>query len=325
MSKGILNVYCCGGTGVNIGSVMESYRSQPTREGFADIVPYYIDTSLSNVKSGVNKEFVYHIEGLDGSGKVRAENHLTIAECTPDMLHRFKPADINIVVGSASGGSGSVIGPVLVSELLARDENVIVALVGSYDSKIEMENTVKTLKSYDAIAQKRGKPVAVMFFSNDKSSHAEVNMSVCTAVNQIAALFSRQNHGMDSADLNNFLGYNRLTSASPRLTSMAITVDARESDHNIIAVATLAKDGQSTSVGQIVDYQCVGYVPSTENLTLTAPVHYTLYEGMIDQLFRDIQKKLSSVEEDARARRRSASPIASGGDLSGATDAGLVL
>jgi cell division GTPase FtsZ len=164
----IINVYACGGAGINLGSQLVKFNNRKD-PGFAELKTFFIDTSKSNIQSNIPEDNIYLVDGLDGSGKKRDTNYVALAECSKEILHQFKPADINIVLHSASGGSGSVIAPILVSELLSRKSLTIVILIGSTSSRIEAENTSKTLKSYEMISHKRNMPVIAAYKENSPS------------------------------------------------------------------------------------------------------------------------------------------------------------
>lgn len=100
---GNVTVYCCGGAGINIGSFFEQYRDR-SEPGFSLLSTIYIDTSHSNINKNIPDEFTYIFDGLDGSGKVRKENAEAISISVLDILHKFKPGDLSIVISSASGG-----------------------------------------------------------------------------------------------------------------------------------------------------------------------------------------------------------------------------
>ena len=117
----------------------------------------FIDTSSSNVKKGMNEDNVYILPNLDSSGKKRDENHLEISNVIKEVLVKHKPLDFNIVLFSLSGGSGSVIAPLLISELLSRNIPVIAVCIGSDESVLTANNTLKTLKSLEVIAKKNDK------------------------------------------------------------------------------------------------------------------------------------------------------------------------
>lgn len=99
----VMNIYACGGAGANVASNFLKF-SKKKESGFAQLVPYFIDTSKSNINSAIPQDQTFLVDGLDGSGKKRNANYETISECYKEILHTFKPADVNVVIHSASGG-----------------------------------------------------------------------------------------------------------------------------------------------------------------------------------------------------------------------------
>jgi cell division GTPase FtsZ len=162
-----VTIYASGGAGINIvGSL-----PQAGDQGLAKAMCYAIDTSKSNLRdSKFSADNLYLFPDVDGSGKVRAENHVLIAKNTKSILQKFKPSAFNIVVSSGGGGSGGVIAGSIVSELMSEDIPVISIVIGSTNSQIEVDNTIKTLKTYDAIAKKYGAPVVVHLLENSLQS-----------------------------------------------------------------------------------------------------------------------------------------------------------
>lgn len=102
-----MNLFLLGGAGANIGKQFVQQNGKK-EEGFAHITTYFVDTSRSNLSKDIPEDNIYLFDGLDGSGKKRDSNYKSISESTHDILHRFKPADINVVVGSCGGGKLSV-------------------------------------------------------------------------------------------------------------------------------------------------------------------------------------------------------------------------
>jgi hypothetical protein len=73
--------------------------------------------------------------------------------------------------------------------------------------------------SYEMVSKNTGKPVPCTYRENGKSHHnVKVDEDIRTMVAIISAMFSGENHRLDSADLNNFLNYNRITGYLPKLT-----------------------------------------------------------------------------------------------------------
>lgn len=308
-----VTVYSCGGGGTNIVAELEAARAeQPT--GFAQLQPCYIDTSRSNlINKQLPEESVYLFENADGSGKVRASNYEEIAKNCKSILLKFKPSAFNLVVHTASGGSGSVIGPVLVSELKARGHQVVVILIGSTDTRIEIENTIKTLKSYESIAVKRGNPVVVHYVENSKTlPRQEANKQAKRAISLLMGLFSGQNEELDSADLKNWLEYTNVSASEPRMASLSFVCAPEELEHagTVVSVATLASSEMDTRLEQTPAYQCVGYAPASwkvgakDSLQLLGnhPIHYCLSDDFIVTSVNALNRALKDVDDVFNSR-----------------------
>ena len=320
-------VYAAGGAGINIASYFEKFRNI-AEAGLAQVEPVYLDTSSSNITQSLNKNFVYTVDGLDGSGKVRAENHERISECVLEILQKFKPSDFNIVLSSASGGSGSVIAPSLVSELLKRDIPVVVITIGSTDSKIELINTVRTLKSYEAISRLRNSPVISMYYENSKETNRkEVDARARISISALAAIFCGTNRELDSSDLKNWLKYTKVTSFDAALSYLDFydkETMPKDKGLHVISVATLATEASDTTISTPVDYQCIGY--STENnvglLSADVSFHGAIVAGMFNNIFARLSKTLDELEEAQKARKAQSSILSNSDNPTGS---GLVL
>lgn len=327
MSKpNTLSLYACGGCGVNVVTAFTKFAGK-FEHGFAQINPFFLDTSRSNLRNlDVPEDHVYVIDNVDGSGKKRDANYRVISESSKEMLHRFKPSDINIVVHSASGGSGSVISPVLVSELLARGAPTIVVMIGSSDSRIEAENTIKTLKSYEVISQKRDMPVVAVYYENSKSMpRGKVDQQVQTMIVLLAVIFSGQNRELDSADLANFLNFPKVSSHESQLAYLDFFSKDIElpRGQTPITVVTLTDDQTDSAPGAHVEYQAVGFVDEKVKAAVGVdlPVHAVVVEGFFIDTVHRLESRLKEID-DVKATRVSKSIVS--GDID-STDDGLVL
>lgn len=98
-----LRLYCAGGTGCNLGTRFLKYANKQNH-GFAEIDCVFIDTSKSNLSPEIPASQIYLFEGLDGSGKLRPSNYEALNERSKEILHQFKPADVNVMLSSGGGG-----------------------------------------------------------------------------------------------------------------------------------------------------------------------------------------------------------------------------
>jgi len=138
MSSGKIRIYGCGGAGINLTS---HFINLPADGNYAEVLAAMVDTSRSNISTDIAEDLCYILPEVDGSGKVRKENHEVIGGVVKQILLQHKPEDLNVVVFSGSGGSGSVIGPLITKELLSREHSVICVMVGSDESAITCTNT----------------------------------------------------------------------------------------------------------------------------------------------------------------------------------------
>lgn len=320
----VINVLGAGGLGINLAATISRMGEQP---GFATLRPYYIDTSRSNMGGNVDMNFAYHIEGMDGSGKKRDTNHAAIAELIPQILHKFKPTSMNIVIHSLSGGSGSVIGPSIVSELLDKKIPVIVIMVGSTASRKEVENTIKTIKTYENIAKIRKQPVNAIYYENSKEQNRfTIDDNAKTMLTMLAAFLSGENPELDGEDVVNFLAYPNVTSYAPMLSRLSMHSKAPvliKGEH-VVAVTTLTDAKSDASIEGInVEYQATGFVsPNVEKvLGSGVPWHLIITQGY----FHGIIERLSSLVAEFDSVRSSVVHKAILDKDDGGTDNGLVL
>lgn len=304
---GKLSVYFCGGTGVNLKDRLTATSAAFNRKGMAEMTSYVIDTSESNLTSGV-RDNVYIYKGLDGFGKKRDEDPAAVKKKIPEILANFVPQEFNIVVSSISGGSGSVIAPFIVRELIGQGKNVILLGVVSTDTDTEIKNTTKTLGNLETIAQSTERPVVIRTYLNPSNGNqSEVDESVVHDILKLAMLFSRRNARLDQSDLRNWLNYNRLVEAPVKLVSLLTFASSdKEAARSIveeglipISVATVAPPNTSTRTPWSVGYQATGYVSPTGAGDLDSAVHFTIVDGQIAKLHAQLSTELQRLNATA--------------------------
>lgn len=261
-----IGIYAAGGAGINIASKFVTAYNKTNLENFAKVSSCFIDTSASNLKGkNIPSEDIYLFSNLDGSGKDRASNAEVISNTALEIIEKFPPKRMNIVIHSASGGSGSVIGPSLVSELKAMnvDADVVVMLIGSRDDAQATSNSSKTLETYENIARLRKSSVVLHYLENSGSNRVTVDESMLYAISLLAGLFSGVHSEMDSADLKTWINMATRNLTTPGLTSLTFNLsqDDETDFSKVVSVATLATEGQDTIIIPTPSYQTVGFVP----------------------------------------------------------------
>ena len=309
-----LHLMLCGGAAINVGMSLFQPKDLPKNDvddGFAEIKTTFIDTSRSNIKSYIGDDF-YLIEGttddpIDGSGKVRATNYRAVSQAVPNILHKHKPGDLNVVVHSASGGSGSVCGPVLVSELLSQGKDVIVIQIGSTACEQEIRNTISTIQSYQGISEKRGKAVVSIYLENNKETPMVEN-DARARVNTLllAAVWSGKNQGLDSQDLDHFLNYDKVSKFPPALTGLSIYSAGVEADiakgQAVSSMITLIREGEDPTPDLLVGYHSFGTISDSASkaVKVPTPFHLMTVQGYFTNIVSRLQEKLSEAEEQYR-------------------------
>jgi hypothetical protein len=291
-------------------------------------------------KKNLSAEDIYVFNDVDGSGKIRRENHKIIAENTKAILQKFKPTTFNIVVSSASGGSGSVISSSLVSELLKGDKEVIVVLVGTFNSVIEVENTTKTLQSFEAIAKLRDKNVNMVYLQNSTtvSDEQAVNHQAISVISMLLGLMSGEHEQLDTADIKTWLNHNKVTGSDPCINNVLVghgpdLSPYHEGEHftieEPIAVATLATRDMSTRYKSTPVVKFEGYVPTEwktgDSNGLTAikddAIHFCIMADKMADIYKGLSSHLKALQEAHGSRVKRASIV---GDTD-TTEDGLVL
>lgn len=328
-TKKTIRVYAAGGAGTNILASMDLQNL--TRNNNIEIFPAYIDTSRSNLPASVEASSTYLFKDLDGSGKVRRENYEVINKHIRDILLQHKPGDFNIVISSASGGSGSVIAPEIVSELTGRGLNVVVLTVGSTASKLEIENTIKTIKSYENIARTRDYPVAMGYYQNSRNlNQTAVDQRVradLTSLVTLVAMTGVESSGLDTSDISHWLNFPKTTGNDPQLAVFSVVhakyTEISEELGHIMSVCTLANDKNSADFHKVVEYHCTGILPKdSESLSDLAPIHYLIADGFYEIVVSELNKILSELNEQKAARVRGKSVF---DDLGSGTNSGVIL
>lgn len=303
---GTITIYGCGGTGVKNAALFEQTRGV-REEGMADVTPYYVDTAFSDLPEGVDKAHVYLLPNADGSGGLRRENASVIMEHAPKIIETHVPGDLNIVISSASGGSGSVFSPAVASELIAQGKQVIMILIGDGTTVQFMTNTMNTIRSANGIAQVRDTTVPLVYFENTAdTTEDQVNAKVAATITGITALWSRQNHGLDTKDLHHFLNPDLITDFPPQLAMLQMYFKEVPKDvqEDVMTVASLAKSREEARLPFVVDAHYVGAVPSemAEKITKNTPIHLVMRDQSFNEIMEELEEKKANIRR-ARGNR----------------------
>ena len=305
----MLNIYACGGTGINIARQIKDL----------DVNIFYIDGSDSNLK-GVSEDQVFLIPDQDGAGKDRTVTYNNFKNIVEDVLIRFKPSDVlNVVISSLSGGSGSVVSPLICKELISNGHNTIVVGVDSKHSLIEIRNSMKTLLTFKSISASVNKCISLFHVSN--TTRKEADQTAIRFINLLSVLVNRKNTDeFDTRDLRNFINFNTVTDNNPSVSILEVGTNqplTPEKGTVVVSSIFMTTDRNSTIHPVVPEYLSTCIVTDSNFNLEDIRIDNILgkLSIIIDQFERDIQlqtdnKKINKFKEV---------------EVIGATDDGMVL
>lgn len=298
-SKNTVSIYGAGGAGINIlRKVMNTDLSD-----MAIVKETYVDGSRSNVGNAHDTDKWYFLSGVDGAGKVRKTNYGVTDRAIDDILIKHKPSGLNIVIFSASGGSGSVIGPKIAEALYAQKKAVLLFVIGSEESGKAADNTHKTLESIHGICTKNGEFGNVCYESNENNSrNIDVDGIMVDAIRGTLDLYSGNHFGLDTADIHMWARPNISAGVRPQLALLEIS-DNREDITDIISpisVAELHASNESQTDTIPADYNTFGRRTQSSGRSL----YFAIYTHGLEKVMAELNERISEFEQRAAARDR---------------------
>lgn len=307
-----IRIYACGGGGLNVVSqYMSRWNHKRNTDGMAQLEVVYVDTSRSNVPEAPHgKLYIIDDNRIDGSGARRSSNLRVIKEHIKPLLVDHEPGYVNLVVYTASGGSGSVAGPLIHAELLARGEKAISLVIGDTTSTVSAQNNLDTLLTLDGIVQRQKRNLVFVYEHNDPANtkmFETTDVRIFQSIDQLRILFSRLNKGLDTADLENWLDFNGHLRIEPTLARLRIEDKDIEDVYQFInpdAVASLHFDNSTLSLRKHSEYSCYGYMPShllSNELSVEHPIFYFL-NADVSQLMETLREDVAHNQKRREAR-----------------------
>ncbi len=297
-----ISIYAIGGCGINITLPLLKVAAKDEK-GYANMTFGMVDTSHSNLPDGGFESSFIHVgnrRGLtDGSGKIRATNADIARQAVPDILSRWEPGDLNIVIHSGSGGSGSLVGNLLTKELISMSKNVIVIMVGSRTSIKEVDNVRDTILTYQKVAEGYSRPVPCFYLDNTVNGMSGTDDRARVMILFLSAVWSGENRGLDRKDLENFLNYQNVTDYPPAIVSLEMvsgsTALESTNENPITTVVTIVKPGEDHSPGIMVPYHSYGELDDKlgERLKLITPVHLFTRQGVFPEILNDLERDVA--------------------------------
>jgi len=330
--KGEIILIGCGGAGTNIVGNLSGHLSK-LGDGFSDIRTEYIDTSDANAKLvGATEDNFFLVksvnigETISGSGSIRAENAPHIMAAADKFVNEkeFDKSDLAkyyVLIASANGGSGSLIAPFVASNLIEKELNVLVIIVGESSNKKSIENTLNTIASLNGIALHHEKPLSVIYHDNvnDKGSNRtekmeSVDKAIFKELTILSAFLSGDASALDQKDMSVFFNIDLI---NPEILPGLYALEYFKSEiklaphHKLRVVRTLTKEDISPDLNlpieihRKLDHDKFG-VTTNENviskLNEYFPIHYCSFANK----FTTIEMNLKSFIDEADTDNKNA-------------------
>lgn len=199
-----------------------------------------------------------------------------------------------------------MLSPVITRELLKRNLNTIVIGVNSKHSVKEMDNTIKTLKTFKSISSVTNKPVALYYIENDNREKAD--KEAIYFINTLLLLLDKYNtEELDVSDVDHFLDYAKVTSNSPSVGIIEVTDNnpfTAEKNTSIVGSILLTTNRGNTIKEPTPEYAatCIVTDPQYNNSDIRINNVLGKFALIIDELESSIQKhhddkKINKIKE----------------------------
>jgi len=304
INTGLINVrprtirfYACGGTAINqLRAYRDNHPGEPRLHG--DEKYSYIDTSFANLDGALMSE-TFTLKEADGSGSDRKKNAARIVGVLPEIMLAHQPADFNVVIFSLSGGTGSVAGPIILKELLAKGHKAVGVTSAAFTSGKKSSNAIDTLTGLELAVASVGRPVVLSYTPNDPNkTDSDNNIKPLFVLQTLAKLASGKNGHLDSSDVANLFDFHTVTNYKPSLALLDVYAGEEQlkSDvTNAIGIAGLLKDRTSVMPAINAAYDTVGYLPE-DNREFANSFYVVVSIEKLNGVVKDMSERKAQAE-----------------------------
>lgn len=238
-------VFGCGGCGIN---VVNRY----SMEGFFrdQIGLLGLDTSDANT-SDISNLKIELVPGAVGSGSDQSKNAERYGPFLQKIITQYEPGSVNILVYSASGGSGSSMGPTLHRMLLERQLPVISVVVGDMSTITEATNTVGTLLNLNMHTETNNPVIFSYFENNNTNTHGKINSDIIGFIDSLRLMLGPDNKRVDQTDIYHLFFYNRVVKAAPVLSCLDIVSGEEAEVYSRKAVGAISLYDKEDNITQV--------------------------------------------------------------------------
>lgn len=298
-----ITLYLCGGTALNIGALL---KENSHTDALKNAKFVGLDSSGNNLPGDLFPvERMRSADGSDearGSGKVKRTNYDQAKDFVHQVMVKHKPTPFNVIVQNTAGGTGSMLGPVVMRALNEHDTVFVVVSISDFTTQVEMENAVGTLRSW-ANQTSRNQLNRVIPLIHEENlpnvTRGEVNKKVVDQINYLSLFLTEKNEEMDYQDIKNLLNYSAYYGVPAALSQIRFyNKDAalKFEGKAPVAVASLFADRDSVIPrfeGSVVRSTGV-FGPGVQRPSNSEEFHMVLDHG---QFVEALERRMETLEE----------------------------
>lgn len=299
----MINYYLCGGAGINIGKALHNAPANAVSPINRQATMVGLDSSSANDSEGFFE--ILHMpskngsEPAKGSGKVQSTNYPKAVPFIKESLSKHPPGTFNVVVFGTSGGTGSMLGAVLIRELLQNGHVVVAVIVSDHTSVIERKNSVTTLRNLASQTSKSqlNRPIAFIEAINDNDhTRGEVNKKIIDNLNLLSVFLTENNEEGDYEDILNLLNYNKVIDVPASLSRIRFfnKEDAINYDGKLPVAYCSLFSNRDDIVPRFAGggYRVTGVLGELNRVAGFSEIHMTLDHGEAIEELQELTKNL---------------------------------
>lgn len=313
-----IQVYALGGTGAVYATPLYKMNSSATKDPVApEIKVSFIDAGAGSYDN-VREQDHYCIKKFDeqgklvktnGSGQWRSANYEAAVASINEIMYKFPPGALNIVVHSGGGGTGSAVTIPIVEHLLKNKQLTLVVCPVSTNTLRLAKNCRDTLQSYVNIMSEAEFPLAIKTFFNTEDGFGKNEKEFIDMVYGLSGLFVSDLKHLDQADIRSFFDYTKLLKMEPQLLSFIGPKQNSQIDIGegyAVTALSLFRDKRSWLPEcslRDVDKKIItpffhktGHYDVEVGMEETKDAHFLLADGLVNDIMIKLNDAIMSIE-----------------------------
>ena len=318
--RGNMYVYGLGGAGINV--VNDLRDTLPNLGGkFANVNFNLLDTTNKTIDNYPDlKDKFYRIESsklgdtsIDGMAGER-KNVEVVNEIKKSVINyinqhedRHGINNYHVLIFSGSGGSGNLIGTLLIKAMLEKDYNVIPVVIGDSSTLLNVTNTINTIAGLNNISKQLKAALPIVYFDNSADgisspeSEKMVNKNILKLLTILSIYTSGYVHDIDHQDMNNFLLPSRYKTftVQPGLYNLTVKTKSLTEPNAIIARTLRGESDTNIDIRIPLLHNKIG-IPLKEHVTGIEdllPMFLVVEKNTINQYASSLKARLKELEK----------------------------